>query len=253
MKMKAISFATLMASVVAMLVTSVPAFASDSDANIESLGRQSYVFRTYLKDDDIKIQSKEGVVTLTGVVANEAHKTLAQETMASQFGVKSVDNKLELKGAPSTANSDAWIKDKVKITLLFHRSVSATATEVDVKDGVVTLRGNATSMAQKELTTEYAKDVDGVARVSNEMIVKADPKHKRTVGEKIDDASITAQVKLALLFHRSTSAIHTTVETKRGDVTIGGSCKSTAEKDLVSKLVSDVSGVKSVKNKMSVQ
>jgi hypothetical protein len=36
--------------------------------------------------------------------------------------------------------------------------VSAGKTEVDVKDGIVTLRGEATSQAQKDLTTEYAKE-----------------------------------------------------------------------------------------------
>jgi len=69
-------------------------------------------------------------------------------------------------GAPPTANSEAWLKDKVKVTLLFHRSVSAGKTEVDVKDSIVTLRGNAASQAQKELTTEYARDVEGVKDVN---------------------------------------------------------------------------------------
>jgi hyperosmotically inducible periplasmic protein len=59
----------------------------------------------------------------------------------------------------------------VKVTLLFHRSVSANTTEVDVKDGIVTLRGDASSQAKKELTTEYAKDVEGVKDVNNEMTV----------------------------------------------------------------------------------
>ena len=54
---------------------------------------------------------------------------------------------------------------KVKSALLFHRNVSATATEVELKDGIVTLKGEATSEAQKELTTEYAKDVDDVKSV----------------------------------------------------------------------------------------
>jgi len=37
----------------------------------------------------------------------------------------------------------------VKYTLLFHRSVSTVDTQVDVKDGIVTLRGEANSQAQK--------------------------------------------------------------------------------------------------------
>ena len=171
MKMKVIYSISLMVAAVALLVTSVPVYASEMDDRIESSARQSYVFKAYLKDDDIKIQSKDGVVTLTGIVANEFHKSLAQETLAGLPGVKSVDNGLELKGAPPTANSDAWLRDKVKVTLLFHRSVSAGNTDVGVKDGIVTLRGNATSQAQKELTTEYARDVEGVKDVNNEMTV----------------------------------------------------------------------------------
>jgi osmotically-inducible protein OsmY len=243
-----------MVAAMALLALGVPAYASKMDDRIESSARESYVFQTYLKEDDIKIESKDGAVTLTGIVSEEYHKSLAQETMASLPGVTSVDNRLEVKGAPPTANSDAWLRDKVKVTLLFHRSVSAGKTEVDVKDGIVTLRGHAVSQAQKELTTEYARDVEGVKDVKNEMTVsKTSKKTPRTTGEKVDDASITAQVKMALLLHRSTSALNTTVATKHGVVTVGGKSKNAAEKDLVTKLVNDVNGVKSVKNRMTVE
>jgi osmotically-inducible protein OsmY len=123
---------------------------------------------------------------------------------------------------------------------------------VDVKDGIVTLRGAAVSQAQKELTAEYARDVEGVKDVSNEMTVNKTPKKKRTVGEKIDDASITAQVKMTLLYHRSTSALKTSVTTKKGVVTLSGKAGNTAELDLATKLANDVNGVKSVKNRMII-
>ena len=77
-------------------------------------------------------------------------------------------------------------------------------------------------------------------------------KTKDTAGEKVDDASITAQVKLSLLFHRSTSALSTKVKTKNGVVTLSGKAGNAAEKDLVTKLVNDVKGVKSVKNQMTI-
>ena len=72
------------------------------------------------------------------------------------------------------------------------------------------------------------------------------------MGEKIDDASITSQVKLTLLYHRSTSAISTKVKTKNGVVTVSGNARNAAEKDLVTKFASDVHGVKIVKNRMTV-
>jgi hyperosmotically inducible periplasmic protein len=243
----------MMVAAVALLALSMPVHASQMDDRIESTARKSYVFKTFLKADDIKIESRDGDVTLTGIVADNFNKSLAQETLAGIPGVKSVDNRLEVKGEPPTANSDAWLRDKVKATLLFHRSVSGFKSEVNVKDGIVTLQGEATSQAQKDLTTEYAKDVEGVKDVNNEMTVAKTSKKTQTVGQKIDDASITAQVKMTLLYHRSTSAINTKVETNNGDVTLYGKASNAAEKNLATKIANDVNGVKSVNNRMTIE
>jgi osmotically-inducible protein OsmY len=243
----------MLLAVVTMLAISNPAGAANTDSRIESSAKQSYVFKTYLQGDDIKIQSVDGVVTLTGKVLEESHKALAQETVASLPGVKSVDNRLEMKGEIPAKSSDAWLTTKVKMTLLFHRSVSAGRTEVDVHDGVVTLRGDTASAAKKELTTEYAKDVEGVKDVINEMIVKKNSKKTRTEGRKIDDASITALVKMTLLYHRSTSAIDTKVETNRGVVKLIGKAKDASEINLATKYANDVNGVKSVNNQMTIE
>ena len=252
--MKKICSIYLLVAVAALLIISVPVQASKMDDRIESSSKKSYVFKTHLKGDDIKIQSMDGAVTLTGTVSEESHKSLAQETVAGLPGVKSVDNKLEVKGERPAENSDAWLMMKVKTTLLFHRSVSGFKTEINVKDGIVTLRGEATSQAQKDLTTEYAKDVEGVKDVKNEMTVaKTSVKPDKTLGEKVDDASITAQVKMMLLSHRSTSALNTKVKTKNGVVTLGGKAKNAAEKELATKFVNDVKGVKSVNNQMTIE
>jgi osmotically-inducible protein OsmY len=84
------------------------------------------------------------------------------------------------------------------------------------------------------------------------MTIAKTSKKKQTVGGKIDDASITAQVKMTLLYHRSTSAINTSVTTKNGVVTLSGKAKNAAEKDLATKFANDVNGVKSVNNKMTI-
>ncbi len=244
--------AVMILAAVALLALSMPVYASKMDSRIESSAKKSYVFQTYLQGDDIKIQSVNGAVTLTGTVSQESHKTLAHETVAGLPGVKSVDNKLEIKGERPADNTDAWITAKVKTILLFHRNVSAM-TEVSTKDGIVTLKGDTLSQAQKDLTTEYAKDVEGVKGVNNEMIIGKTPKKKQTVVSKIDDASITAQVKMTLLYHRSTSGINTSVTTKRGVVTLTGKAKNAAEKDLASKFANDVNGVTSINNRMTIE
>jgi hyperosmotically inducible periplasmic protein len=253
MKMKSTCSLALLAATSALLVTSASLRASDTDSRIESSATKSYVFKTYLKNDSIKTESKDGVVTLTGTVAEASHKSLAENTVESLPGVKSVDNRLKVKGESPAEHSDTWISMKVKTALLFHRNVSASGTDVYVKDGVVSLRGEAASLAQKELTTEYAKDIDNVKEVKNEMTIATTPAQPgETTGEKIDDASITAQVKSSLLSHRSTSALKTKVETTDGVVTLSGIAKNDAEKSLVTKLVTDINGVTSVINNMTV-
>ena len=242
------------AAAAAMIVTSTPLRASDTDSKIESSFKKTFVYQTYLKDDSVKTEAEGGVVTLTGTVNEESHKTLAQDTAAGLPGVIRVDNKLTTKAEAAAENADTWIGRKVKLTLLFHRNVNAGKTTVEVKDGVVTLTGVASSIAQKDLTAEYASDIEGVKEVKNEIMVVGTPEPEdRTAREKMDDASITAQVKTVLLTHRSTSAVKTKVVTLDGQVTLTGVAKNAAEKSLVSKLVTDIRGVTGVKNEMTVE
>jgi len=271
MRYKLYSLALIIAVAITILFNG-KSFASDTDERIVAAAKQSYVFKTYLKNDPISITAKDGSVTLAGTVANESSKMLAKETVASLPGVVTVDNQLTLRGGIATSNSDTWLMARVKSTLLFHRNVDATTTQVIVENGIVTLRGEASSAAQKDLTTEYAKDVDGVKSINNEMTLAASatpPEMQATDGQRIgettmgqkldvmneaiDDASTSALVKTALLLHRSASALNTTVDTKEGVVTLGGKANNAAEKDLASKLVSDVYGVKRVINNMTVK
>jgi osmotically-inducible protein OsmY len=253
--MKKINSMPLMVTAVVILGAAGFLLASQMNDRIESSAKKSYVFKAYLKGDDIKIETtKDSVVSLTGTVSEWSHRSLAEETVAELPGVVRVDNKLEVKGGHPDETSDAWIDMKVHVMLMFHRNVSGLKTDVEVKDGIVTLNGQASTEAQKELTTEYAKDVEGVKSVTNDMTVeKAGKTTVEKVGEYFDDASITAQVKLALLFHRSTNSVTTKVVTKDGVVTVQGVAKNGAEKDLVGKLVNDIKGVKSVRNDMTTE
>ncbi len=243
----------LVVAAVALLASSAPLRASETDDRIETSFKKTYVYKTYLKDEHIKISSKDGAVTLSGDVYNETHKPMAQNTAEALPGVTSVDNRITVVGDQPAESSDTWISMKVKAALLYRRNVSGTKTEVYVKDGVVTLKGVAANQAQKDLTTEYAKDIDGVKGVQNEIVVSASLETRgETSGEKIDDASITAQVKGSLLAHRSTSMLSTKVTTNDGVVTVSGQARNEAEKALVTKLVTDINGVQSVVNNMTI-
>jgi osmotically-inducible protein OsmY len=113
-------------------------------------------------------------------------------------------------------------------------------------------------MAQKDLTTEYAKDVEGVKIVKNAMTVSgpgpgSDRKTMDTMDEPIDDVSITVLVEMTLLRHRSTSALNPIILTRDGVVRLRGNARNDAKKVLISKYAGDVHGVKRVINVMSFE
>ena len=246
MKIKNLSvLLALIASPVVLLASSA------TDNKIEDAAKASYNFRTVL-EDHVNVKAKDGVVTLTGTVQDKDDRDLAADTVENLPGVVSVDNQIKLE--PKYAeHSDAWMAFKIRSRLLVKGNVSATSTKVSVTDGVVTLSGPADNLAQKELTAAYAKDIDGVKSVTNDITVLDKPTTSETVGETIDDASITSQVKYALLSHKSTSALKTKVTTTNGVVRVTGDASSDAEKSLVAKLAADVRGTKSVTNDMTVK
>lgn len=82
-----------------------------------------------------------------------------------------MNNRLALESKAPAKNSDGWIHAKVEMSLLFHRNVSSINTETTVKNGIVVLKGKADNLAQKDLVTQYVKDIDGVQGVVNEMTV----------------------------------------------------------------------------------
>jgi osmotically-inducible protein OsmY len=230
----------------------VALFASSStDRKIEDAAKASYNYRTVL-ENHVTVTVNDGVVTLTGTVRDKDERALAKDTVENLPGVVRVDNQIAVK-SEIPEHSDAWIALKIRSELLMKANVSAAATKVDVKDGVVTLTGTVQNLAQKDLTEAYAKDIDNVKSVRNELVVEAPAAGSSTVGETIDDASITAQVKFALFSHRSTSALSTKVTTENAVVSITGIAGSDAEKSLVAKLAQDTRGVKSVVNDMTVK
>lgn len=248
----------ILLSFVICLGTGVFLGATENDAQIESAIKNSYNFTHYLKDDDISVQSANGVVTLKGTVAQDYHRLLAKNTASGTPGVARVETELAVKANQPKERSDAWITLMVKGSLAIHRTVSALATQVSTDHGVVTLSGRADSEDEKDLASRSAKDIEGVTAVHNDMVVAGGDTSSAghavdRVVEHIDDASITAQLEISLWFHYSTHAlkdIHVT--TSLGVVTINGDCKTLAEKILVSKLASDIGGVKKVDNQMRI-
>jgi hyperosmotically inducible periplasmic protein len=75
----------------------------------------------------------------------------------------------------------------------------------------------------------------------------------KTVGETIDDATITTRVKTALLNDPQVGGLRIDVDTTKGIVTMSGIVKSAAEEQRAVQIARGVPGVKDVKSTLQVQ
>lgn len=192
-------------------------------------------------------------------------KTLQSCLMAAVFSLSL--------GAPiarAAQRPDAWITVKVKSALAARKDVKAIGTKVDTNNGVVTLRGEVRSLAEKELAGRYAREVEGVIRVDNQLVVKGEERRERKALDYRDegtrgtapgdralnragDAALAGRVKAALAAHRGTSAFRTNVDAMNGKVVLYGTARSAAEKEQAEKVVRGVEGVRFVDNRIEIQ
>ncbi len=74
-----------------------------------------------------------------------------------------------------------------------------------------------------------------------------------SVGEYIDDATITTKVKAKFAESKAVDATSVQVETLNGEVMLSGFAKSAEEKAMAEKLARETGGVKAVKNSLEVR
>ncbi|WP_170150132.1 BON domain-containing protein [Parahaliea mediterranea] len=154
---------------------------------------------------------------------------------------------------------EAWMEGKLETALLFNRHLNNFAIDPDVDGTHVTLEGTVASDIDKDLAEQIALSIDGIESVDNELEVKADY-IERDVDEtaddfsnRVEDATLTAEVKIKLLANSNTEGLEINVDTKNRVVTLSGEVDSDAGKDLAEKIAANVDGVREVNNNLNVK
>lgn len=114
----------------------------------------------------VSITSYNRQVLLTGEVANEEDKALAEKTVAGVDNVRSIVNELAVLGSASLTqrSSDTLITGRVKAAMIDARDVYANAFKVVTTRGTVYLMGRVTQR-EADRGTEITRNTSGVQRV----------------------------------------------------------------------------------------
>jgi hyperosmotically inducible periplasmic protein len=173
-------------------------------------------------------------------------------------------------------SSDDQIAESIKQNFKADEKLSGAEIDVHVDNGVVTLNGKVIGTAEANRAVAIAQSVPGVVRVDskvevdrtitnkdikdtvehNEEAVKEQQEKKepkRSLGTIIDDATITAGVKLKFAKDDLVRAYKIDVDTKDGMVTLTGTVKSESEAKRAIALAESEEGVKRVSSVLQVK
>ena len=150
----------------------VPQPTRHADSGITSVIQASLEANDKVKARQVEVQTREGVVYLTGVVDTEEARREAGRVAWRTEGVDGVVNDLTV--GERTIGSwvdDVMISSKVKSKLIANSEIKAGDIDVSSSQGVVTLIGRVSSETIKSTAERIARDTKGVKDVHNELLV----------------------------------------------------------------------------------
>ena len=159
------------------------------------------------------------------------------------------------------AAKDAWLTGRIETMYLLNEHLNPFSISTDVENGVVMLEGTVDSEIDRDLAGALAKNVDGVTKVENQLVVDAAAESaarqdrqdgRRDFGSWVDDATTTAAVKSRLIRNSSTKGLEIDVDTRDDVVTLSGRVNSDEEKQLAAEIALHTSDVSEVTNNLVV-
>lgn len=147
---------------------------------------------------DVDAHAKDNTVTLKGTVPTETMRVRALELAKAGNPNLEITDKIDVKPQEISRSeyteemardarvkakiagdkigasiNDAWIHTKITSKLIGDKDTPARKINIDVVDGVVTLRGEVNNPVAKDEADRIAKDTEGVRRVRNLLKVTA--------------------------------------------------------------------------------
>ena len=228
---------------------------SAQDATTTSKVRTALLLSKRVSPFDIKVETVQEEVTLTGQVPSADVRAVAAAIAQDTAGVKQVHNSLEINPLaernPETERlgqrvADLELKTVIDDSLSTSDELKDKHVDVHVKDRVVTLSGSLDTAAQKVSAEQIAWQAGGVQGVVNNIGVTGGAAAPETADEKL-----SRRVEFELYSTKAVSLKTMQIHASNGTVTLSGNVSSRAERLLAEKIAQSVDGVRKVVNNLA--
>jgi osmotically-inducible protein OsmY len=195
-----------------------------------------------LRDDDIAVSVRDGIVTLAGYASSYAEKWKAERVASKVKGVKAIANDIEVKLPSSSNRPDPDIARAAVDALKWNISVPNDRITVKVERGWVTLEGTVDYYYQREAAERAVRYLTGVNGVTNLVAIKTSPV----------PSDVKQRIKDALQRGAQFDAERITVEMDGNKAILKGTVRSYAEMRDAERAARNAPGVTTVENKLTV-
>jgi osmotically-inducible protein OsmY len=193
----------------------------------------------------IRVDVKDGVVTLSGYVDSYSKKWAADRAAARVFGVKAVEaEEIQVRLPGSLKRPDESIARAATNALEWNVSVPQDRVKVQVQNGLVTLSGEVDWWYEKNAAETAVRHLIGVVSVSNGITIKPE--------SKLLDADVKDNIESAFQRNAVLDARRITVETRGGKVILRGSVHSWLEREQVQWAAWAAPGVSEVESHITI-
>ena len=195
-----------------------------------------------LREEEIGIAVREGVVTLTGTVPDYAQRRTAAQAAERVAGVRAVAQDLTVRVPDVFLRSDTELAHQVVNALAWDVEVPRDAIKAKVEEGWVTLEGEVKWQFERHAAERVVRYLIGIKGVSNLVSIKA----------HTSPYDVAQKIKAAL--HRGADAdaqkVH--VAELNGRVVLTGTVRSWPERADVERAAWSASGVTAVDDRLAV-
>lgn len=174
-----------------------------------------------VREHEIAVAVRDGVVTLSGSVESYAEKYSAERTVEKVNGVRAIADELKVKLPAGMERSDTAIAHEVVNALRWNIQVPDQRIKSKVEHGWVTLEGDVDWYYQSDAAQRAVRYLTGVRGVTNLVHIKP---------RSVSTLEVSRKIKEALRRNAELDADHITVEAHGGHVTLRGSVRSYAER-----------------------
>ena len=192
-----------------------------SDTQLRKDMQDELKWEPSIREAEIGVAVKDGVVTLSGRVDSFAEKYAAQHAAERVSGVRAIADDLEVKLPGSYQRTDTEIAHAALNAMRWDIQVPDDKIKVKVSDGWVTLEGMVEWRYQKDAAERSVRYLTGVRGVSNLIMLKP---------SSVSTFEVSSKIKDAIRRSAEADAEQITVEAKDGHVTLRGKVRSWAER-----------------------